>query len=648
MAAQNTTQSNPAKSEAPPVRSAPNRAADIIARIAMGLAATALFVGLYMQFDMAFWLAITAALSTYIALVLVHAYVRRSDQVTDLTSELSDLRAEVERLKALSPQRPPSSNDDAGPSLYGAPSSRAQPQAAPTVGAPNLEAFRPRDFARDFASAMAVKKPTPLVVPEPMPAASDRGPPPSAVKARPGPGEMQEYWSFRPAAVAEPAAPMAREAAQPSPPLRADASPFAPERGPPMPASVQPPSDLEYLQEQIKKLADTVNAAEASPTPPRPFEPLAVTPPPAPEIGIREDAIDQSVKALRSASHSMRGDDADLTCHDLPRYNLGHHEFAPPSAAAPAPELTEEPRYEVIAATPGPSQLSPFDLMPVTVEVIAATPPVRYDTAPAKATPVAPAPLLDRTEAFADAIANGSLDVFLEPILGLSNQRAEHYELSVRLRDGAGGSFSGRDAAAALSGTDILTAFDVARLERTTLVANRLAGKGKSGSLFSEFSGAALSADSFLTAFSDAYDARPSFGQQLVLSFTQADVRTFGESEWMTLIEMRDYGFRFAVADVVDLDMDFAAIAAKGFSFVKLDQDVFLDGLPVANTHVPADDLCRHFAGLGQTIIVDGLDDGMKHAKIFGFGVLLGQGQLFGGPRPVKADVLKAPADAAA
>jgi cyclic-di-GMP phosphodiesterase TipF (flagellum assembly factor) len=103
---------------------------------------------------------------------------------------------------------------------------------------------------------------------------------------------------------------------------------------------------------------------------------------------------------------------------------------------------------------------------------------------------------------------------------------------------------------------------------------------------------------------------------------------------------MRDLGFRFALQAVTDLDMDFDSLKTKGFSFVKLDADVFLEGMPAPGGPLPAADICRHLAELGLTLIVGGIDDETKLARIFGFGALLGQGQMFGGPRPVKAEAL--------
>jgi cyclic-di-GMP phosphodiesterase TipF (flagellum assembly factor) len=105
---------------------------------------------------------------------------------------------------------------------------------------------------------------------------------------------------------------------------------------------------------------------------------------------------------------------------------------------------------------------------------------------------------------------------------------------------------------------------------------------------------------------------------------------------------MRSLGFRFALSAMTDLDMDFEALAEQGFVFVKLDASVFLQGLPAPSGRIPANDVCRHLAQHGLTLVVDHIEDDDQLARVFGFGVLLGQGQLFGGARPVRADVVTA------
>jgi cyclic-di-GMP phosphodiesterase, flagellum assembly factor TipF len=106
---------------------------------------------------------------------------------------------------------------------------------------------------------------------------------------------------------------------------------------------------------------------------------------------------------------------------------------------------------------------------------------------------------------------------------------------------------------------------------------------------------------------------------------------------------MADLGFRFSLEAVTDLDLDFEALKDAGFGFVKLDAPVFLGGLPVGTSVVPADDICSYFASLGLAVIVGRIADEDQYGQLLDAGVALGQGHLFGEARPVKADVLKSP-----
>lgn len=272
----------------------------------------------------------------------------------------------------------------------------------------------------------------------------------------------------------------------------------------------------------------------------------------------------------------------------------------------------------------------------------AATPP----PVPQEAVPAAPASTSGG--AIMDALRAGRMDVLLEPIMGLDDQRARHYEVTLRLRTASGETLNVDGERAGLAGGRVLPLVDAVKLVRTANVADRLSERGKSGSVFSSYAGESLADRGFLADVVTAMRSRPQTAGQLILSFTQDDVRGFQAPEWGALGELRALGFRFALSDVTDLDMDFELLARLGFTYAKLDADVFLDGLQAPSGFLPASDVCRHLASQGLTLVVDRIDSEMKRVRIFGFGVLLGQGQLFGVPRPVKADATGAPRTAAA
>lgn len=246
----------------------------------------------------------------------------------------------------------------------------------------------------------------------------------------------------------------------------------------------------------------------------------------------------------------------------------------------------------------------------------------------------------ERLGRIAAALDAGRVEVLLEPILDLARQQAQHYEVSVCLRDVDGSEIAGGSNDDGMPSA--LPLLDSVRLSRTAQVARLLEERRKSGAVFSSFSGHSLDSDEFLTTFADTVEAQAGLADQLVLTFAQADVRAFRAPQWAMVEEMRELGFRFALRAVTHLDMDFEPLARAGFAFVKLDAEVFLEGLPAPGALVPAADICRQLGEYGLAVVVEHIDDEAKRQKVAGAGVQLGQGQLFGGPRLVKASVLAA------
>jgi cyclic-di-GMP phosphodiesterase TipF (flagellum assembly factor) len=238
----------------------------------------------------------------------------------------------------------------------------------------------------------------------------------------------------------------------------------------------------------------------------------------------------------------------------------------------------------------------------------------------------------------AEAVEAKRMDVLLDPILGLSDRRARHFELSVRLLTEKGDSLGEEQYGPAAAGTGLLGRIDAEKLARAADVLQRLRARGSAASLFSTVAGESLSDDNFASVFADVLEAEDDNASRLVLTFRQAEARNFTDAHWRAVSDMSRIGLKFALTAVTDLDMDFEALRRHGFDFVKLDARVFLEGLPTPTGVVPAADICRHMAGIGLGLIVGGIVEEKDLARILGFGVLLGQGALFGGPRSVELE----------
>jgi cyclic-di-GMP phosphodiesterase, flagellum assembly factor TipF len=409
-------------------------------------------------------------------------------------------------------------------------------------------------------------------------------------------------------------------------------------------------SDLELVQRKIKALADEVNAVELGRD--RPSQAGAMPP--------LNPAIEKSVGALKATAESMR---------DKPR--------------APAPRPSQPVTVEAAAAPAAqqqPLQPIPFEfLIPATAERIAVSMPEAaasamvapkavqqsepddlpvFDiappapiAAPVAAAPViapAPAPLNPRLAAIARAIENGAMDIFLSPIVALQTHQVSHYDVTVRLKGANGSYIDNAEQELQLAGNDMLALFDTARLKRSAALAAKLDAHNKPGSLLSPVNGPSLTNGEFLETFAHAFEERDRIANQLVLTFTQADVEMFTASAWQALSNMHAFGFRFALAQIDHLAMDFKDLAKRGFAFMRLEARALVDGLPARDHFVGPDELCKMLAGAGMTLVADTIDDDAIRARVFGFGILYGQGRLFGGARQVKLDSLPAGSSAAA
>ncbi len=139
------------------------------------------------------------------------------------------------------------------------------------------------------------------------------------------------------------------------------------------------------------------------------------------------------------------------------------------------------------------------------------------------------------------------------------------------------------------------------------------------------------------------------FAEQLVVTLAQDEARMLSGTQLEMVDDMRDLGFRFALDHVTSLDMDFEVLRTAGVAFIKLDAAIFLEGLPTGDDAVvPAEDICRWLGDLGFEVIVEDIADDAALERLVDCGVQLGRGDVFGGARPVKAEVFAPRPSAAA
>ncbi len=623
---------------------------------AMTLVAAAVGVGLAVQLGWPLWSAGLSALSLYIALVSTHALLRRSDAIHELSSEIERLEGEVSSMRRSGAQArvmptldrprassvPPQGPDarPAGPQLGPMPGSQKPVRVGPMDAAkPASPGMRPQSMAE------APAQDTMREAQQPAAAEHSASSPPSAPATAPlaseptfapahamssklgevhagmpmtGPASrsplagaqsgsassatdesISRFWAFRPMDV--PSVTKAGTHASPPPPDQSHSGAM-PEMqrdpvGPAQRASAPPhklnldegtvPGDVQVINGMIRRFADEMGPPAKAP--PQESREAAEKPIEAPAD--EEAALAASVDALKAAADEMRRPPAAEASNAIERGVL--------------PPL----RPDSILAGPPPPPINPSHA---------------------------------RLAALADGIATQRFDVYLEPVVGLGDRKARHYEIVLRLRsDGPGGPASESFATIA-RGTGMLPLLDAIRVQRAACMARLLDDRGgSSGALVVPLSAESLENQAFLGELAEAHRHSPRLHDRMILSFEHADVRSLSPRQLATLRQLSAAGFRLAIDDVATIDPDLPDLKAAGFAFLRFRAQALIAGVASLGGPVTGSDLSKLLAASGLTAIAVGIESDEQFTQLHDAGVTLGQGPLFGPRLPIKAQALQ-------
>lgn len=302
-----------------------------------------------------------------------------------------------------------------------------------------------------------------------------------------------------------------------------------------------------------------------------------------------------------------------------------------PKAATPDPDLEQRPPVAPHSEPPASPTANLDATMTAEANALRAAAEAMASAAPVTSS------VIDIIDA---ALRDERITTYLEPIQALDARRARHFEVSIRLRAPDGSELAHDEVETAAQRAGLTPRLDAAKLPRAARIATHLAERGRGYDILSTIAALSITDPAFQDVLAEVFYDHDT--PHVVLSFTQEDVRDFAPVHWQALHAISTYGVRFAIESLTDLDLDFEALKACGFDYVKLDADVLLAGLPAPSGLIPTDHICRYLSTLGFSIVVTKLEDEETLARVMGFGVLMGQGSLFGGRRPVKAEVLTA------
>lgn len=574
----------------------------------MALVVMALGLGLHLQFNVSGQSALITALVTWMALLVMHLAIRRAHSVAAAATHSAPAAAgeALDQKRPAPPEAPPRRARAATPDE---PAARTKPPPLP-------------------ASALSQQhtSPGPALEPqEELRAAADIRPPRRApdppAEQRHLPPEMLA-WDLRPGAEQQTSGSSPRPAVFPPldqapPPTRKQPAPAAPHFG-----RIVPGTDDDRARSSTSQPAISLGGANPAldRQAPVPQQPLGAGQPAASatadaratELRSMQNIIDQLARQLRAPA-------------DAPP--VGQY-------AAVGTEQAIARSIEALKAAGGAMRAA---------EASRTEPEAHHGPQSSEATraPAAAAPSL------ADAVATGGLEACLDSILSLEDRKTRHFEMTIRVRLGAGEPVAVDDYALMQIGDGLRSRLDAAKLLRVARIAQPLSKRGLSASLFVCLAAESLVDDTFLDTCAAVLRDQPDIVHQLVPSFSQGEIRAFTKPHWETLATLKENGMRFGMERLSDLAMDFVILRERGFQFAKIDAGVLLAGMHAHDGPVSALQVCRRLGEAGLDLIVARIDDDATLTQIGGLGVLYGQGLFFGMPRPVKMD-LKGPQEAAA
>lgn len=246
-----------------------------------------------------------------------------------------------------------------------------------------------------------------------------------------------------------------------------------------------------------------------------------------------------------------------------------------------------------------------------------------------------------------DALAANRVDLYLQPIVSLPQRKTYFYESFSRLRDRAGNIIAPAAFIRAAEDAGLMAEVDNLLLFRCVQIVRRLTQSDRRIGIFCNVSLRSLADEDFFPNFLDYMRRNSDLASSLIFEVSQAafEARTPGAARNMG--RLADFGFRFSVDQMTDLNRDFSDMQRAGVRFAKVEGQRLVTAIrnqePIGGLEagaIQAEDIPSLFAKYGMDLIADKVEQEQTVVELLDIDTGFAQGHLFGEPRPVRDDIL--------
>ncbi len=245
-------------------------------------------------------------------------------------------------------------------------------------------------------------------------------------------------------------------------------------------------------------------------------------------------------------------------------------------------------------------------------------------------------------ETIRSSLEQNRVDLYLQPIVSLPQRKLRFYEALSRLRSEDGKVIMPEQYIKVAAPAGLMSVVDNLLLFRCVQIVRRLTHKQRDIGVFCNISGDTLTDAEFFPQFLEYMQHNRDLAGQIVFEFSQGAIAKAGAHGESNLAYLSSLGFALSMDHVTTLALDFQKLKKLGFRHLKVRAHTLTNGMDGANATVTAEDFKKLVERNGLNLIAERVEDEKTVVQLLDYGVDFAQGYLFGEPRAVREESLKA------